>query len=250
MYALCSLSADPLLNFICTHSGGWDWGEHPWYTLPGLGRCSRKEEAAVGWAQLQAISVIELLDNVHRRHPSGRHLCVFQQDAPITWSVLFFRNEKISPKRKFWGGYPCGHPAENFGQASKSWKKKHFGTDIPRGRPWKNFGLKNFGLIFRSLFFSQTSEEFQKPHPLLVAKKVRQYTSNLYGSMPPICIAGPSWLLSLQARETQQYASHLYGGTPPICIEKILGVGVTGKFLKTCPEERQKSAHHTTSWSL
>ena len=34
---------------------------------------------------------------------------------------------------------------------SKSGKNKHFGTDMPRGRPRKNFGLKNFGLIFRSL---------------------------------------------------------------------------------------------------
>ena len=34
---------------------------------------------------------------------------------------------------------------------SKSLKTKHFGTDIPRGRPRKSFGLKNFGLIFRSL---------------------------------------------------------------------------------------------------
>ena len=37
---------------------------------------------------------------------------------------------------------------------SKSWKNKHFGTDMPRGRPRKNFGLKNFGLIFRSLLMS------------------------------------------------------------------------------------------------
>ena len=29
-------------------------------------------------------------------------------------------------------------------------KTKHFGTDMPRGHPRKNFGLKNFGLIFRS----------------------------------------------------------------------------------------------------
>ena len=30
-------------------------------------------------------------------------------------------------------------------------KTSIFGTDIPRGRPWKNVGLKKFGLIFRSL---------------------------------------------------------------------------------------------------
>ena len=77
---------------------------------------------------------------------------------------------------------------------------------------------------------------------LLVSKKVRQYTSNLYGNPPPLCIAGPSWLLSLEERETQQYTSHLYCSTPPICTAvrlplygstfgKIRGVGVTGKFL-------------------
>ena len=61
------------------------------------------------------------------------------------------------------------------------------------------------------------SDEFQKPQPLLTSKKARQYTSNLYGSTPPICIAGPSSLLSLEERETQHYTSNLYCSTPPIC---------------------------------
>ena len=47
--------------------------------------------------------------------------------------------------------------------------------------------------------------------------KVWQYTPNLYGSTPPICIAALSWLLSFEERETPQYASHLYCSTPPIC---------------------------------
>ena len=68
-------------------------------------------------------------------------------------------------------GYPCGHPAKNFGQALQILEKnKHFGTDIPHGRPWKNFGLKNFGLIFRSLLFLAAI-----PHP--AAKGVRQKES-------------------------------------------------------------------------
>ena len=58
---------------------------------------------------------------------------------------------------------------------------------------------------------------FRKPQPLQLVEKVRQYTSNLYGSAPPICIAVLSWLLSLEERETLQYASHLYCSTPPIC---------------------------------
>ena len=72
-------------------------------------------------------------------------------------------------------------------------------------------------------FIWHRSEEFQKPQPLLVSKKVLQYTSNLYGSTPPICIAALSWLLGLEERETQQYTSHLYcstlhlyDSTPPI----------------------------------
>ena len=36
------------------------------------------------------------------------------------------------------------------------------------------------------------SAELQKPQPLLVSEKVLQYTSNLYGSMPPIGIVVPS----------------------------------------------------------
>ena len=58
---------------------------------------------------------------------------------------------------------------------------------------------------------------FRKPQPLPVSEKVRQYTSNLYGSTPPICTALLSWLLSFEERETLQYTSHLYCSTPPIC---------------------------------
>ena len=47
-----------------------------------------------------------------------------------------FQGRKFSPKRKFLAGYPCGHPAKNFGQALQILEKnKHFRTDIPRGRP-------------------------------------------------------------------------------------------------------------------
>ena len=46
------------------------------------------------------------------------------------------QERKFSPKRKFLAGYPCGHPAKNFGQALHILEKnKHFGTDIPHGRP-------------------------------------------------------------------------------------------------------------------
>ena len=73
----------------------------------------------------------------------------------------------------------------------------------------------------RSLLLDQKSEELQKPQPLL-SKKVLQYTSNLYGSTPPVCNAVPSWLPSFEEREAQQYTSHLYGSMPPICTAVLL----------------------------
>ena len=41
-------------------------------------------------------------------------------------------------------------------------ENKHFGTDMPRGRPQKNFGLKNFGLIFGSLTYFWKSTNFKR----------------------------------------------------------------------------------------
>ena len=49
--------------------------------------------------------------------------------------VIVVQKRKFSPKRKFLAGYPCGHPAKNFGQALQMLENKHFGTDNPRGRP-------------------------------------------------------------------------------------------------------------------
>ena len=49
----------------------------------------------------------------------------------------FVRNEKSAQRPKFSAGRPCGHPAKNFGQALQILENKHFGTDMPRGRPRK-----------------------------------------------------------------------------------------------------------------
>ena len=92
----------------------------------------------------------------------------------------------------------------------------------------------------------KNSEELKNPNLMLVSKKAKQYTSNLYGSTPPICISGPSWLLRLakkgKANTTVhlpfvlQYASHLYCSTPPICTEVLLrrywGLGLPGSSRK------------------
>ena len=80
-----------------------------------------------------------------------------QESLSLTQNSPSFQERKFSPKRKFLAGYPCGHPAKNFGQALQILEKnKHFGTDIPCGRPSKNLGLQNFGLIFRSLSLTQS----------------------------------------------------------------------------------------------
>ena len=42
-----------------------------------------------------------------------------------------FQEQKISPKRKFWPGYPCGHPAKNFGQALQILEKQAFRDGHP-----------------------------------------------------------------------------------------------------------------------
>ena len=78
--------------------------------------------------------------------------CQLQLQLHDLFPCELFRSENSAQRGKFSAGHPCGHPAKNFGQGLQILEKnKHFGTDIPRGRPWKNFGLKNFGLIFRSL---------------------------------------------------------------------------------------------------
>ena len=73
------------------------------------------------------------------------------------WTSIYFvgakkfRNKNSAQRGSFWPDIPADIRPKTSVRPSKSWKNKHFGTDIPRGRPRKNFGLKNFGLIFRSL---------------------------------------------------------------------------------------------------
>ena len=76
---------------------------------------------------------------------------LFQGDPVQFGSVTVFRNEKSAQRGSFWPDVPADIRPKTSVRPSKSWKNKHFGTDMPRGRPRKNFGLKNFGLIFRSL---------------------------------------------------------------------------------------------------
>ena len=62
----------------------------------------------------------------------------------------FVRNENQPKDRSFRPDIPADIRPKTSVRPAKSWKNKHFGTDMPRGRPRKNFSLKNFGLIFHS----------------------------------------------------------------------------------------------------
>ena len=67
-----------------------------------------------------------------------------QEDASTAWSMgpyisreaetdlpFFTSVYKFSPKRKFLAGYPCGHPAKNFGQALQILEKQAFWNGHP-----------------------------------------------------------------------------------------------------------------------
>ena len=61
---------------------------------------------------------------------------------------LEHQKQKSAQRRSFWPDVPADIPWETSVWPSKSWKNKHVGTGMPRGRPRKNFGLKNFGLMY------------------------------------------------------------------------------------------------------
>ena len=92
-----------------------------------------------------------------------------RQLPPLNSTPLFRHPEprrkrsetKNQPKdRSFRPDVPADIRPKTSVRPSKSWKNKHFGTDMPRGRPRKNFGLKNFGLIFRSLLLREIQESW------------------------------------------------------------------------------------------
>ena len=45
--------------------------------------------------------------------------------GPMIGPYVFPPKRKISPKRKFSAGHPCGHPAKNFGQGLQILENKH-----------------------------------------------------------------------------------------------------------------------------
>ena len=70
-------------------------------------------------------------NRVESCHVRGRH-GLFGPDYVL---FVHFRNEHSAQRGGLLAGYPCGHPAKNFGQALQILENKHFGMDIPPGRP-------------------------------------------------------------------------------------------------------------------
>ena len=69
------------------------------------------------------------------------------------WWLKTVSETKNQPKdRSFRPDVPADIRPKTSVRPSKSWKNKHFGTDMPRGCP-----RKNFGLIFRSLQFPRVT---------------------------------------------------------------------------------------------
>ena len=80
-------------------------------------------------------------EDMHHTHSSGTHnmtskkvvwMLVLEIRIAVTYTGLGMegticfnsQKRKISPKRKFSAGRPCGHPAKNFGQALQILEKK------------------------------------------------------------------------------------------------------------------------------
>ena len=55
--------------------------------------------------------------------------------AKILTQNTFFRKENSAQRGSFWPDIPADIRPKTSVRPSKSWKNKHYGTDIPRGRP-------------------------------------------------------------------------------------------------------------------
>ena len=139
------------------------------WTSGSISRCpSQRLKAFFGRKSPSTIAIMNSISRCSSRCPSR---CAIQE-------------RKISPKRKFWPGYPCGHPAKNFGRAlqkilekkqafwdghpartsMKKLRSEKLRADFSFPRVWiddftrsigieffQSQGQKNFGLNVRSL---------------------------------------------------------------------------------------------------
>ena len=61
----------------------------------------------------------------------------FDESISFRLHLHFFSNEKSAQRGNFGADIPADIRPKASVKPSKSWKQKHFGTDIPRRRPWK-----------------------------------------------------------------------------------------------------------------
>ena len=91
-----------------------------------------------------------------KRHLLKRHLTLSDrkgsQEDFLFAMFPMLRNEKSAQRGSFWPDVPADIRQKPRYQALQVLEETSIlAPTSPRGRPWKNFGLKNFGLICRSL---------------------------------------------------------------------------------------------------
>ena len=114
-------------------------------TRTPLSRCppyDYSKQILWGWARsAQAIDACSLSITFAIRYHMNMHVRATMEDH-------WFRNEKSAQRGSFRPDIPADIPPKTSVRRSKSWKRKHFGTDIPCGRPRKKTsGWKTSGWI-------------------------------------------------------------------------------------------------------
>ena len=92
------------------------------------------------------------------------------------------QERKISPKRKFWGGYPCGHLAEKFGQALQILEKEAFWHGHPARTSMKKLRSEKLRADF------SFPNKGVREEPTKVSSRVVSF--HMF-SFEPIMISGP-----------------------------------------------------------
>ena len=143
----------------------------------------------------------------------------FSGVSPKTWVSL--RKRKISPKRKFWGGYPCGHPAENFGQALQILEKEAFWHGHPTRTSMKKLRSEKLRADFSfPNLRERTLQERSRGHcldtPELGARRALETLRGTLPETPRFSGTLPKTLRECPARETP-VASRGGGGGRKAC---------------------------------
>ena len=90
--------------------------------------------------------------------PSEKQKKIFSRNSV----VMIFRNEKSDQRGSFRPDIPADIRPKTSARPPNPGKRSISARTCGRGRPRKNFGLKNFGLIFRSLDLWQMVARFWK----------------------------------------------------------------------------------------